>query len=475
VFVAILEDTFTAALAIALSAACKLPTQVDAVKPLPDDHLLEAQRVLADTRRALDAAASLVAGEILFRSRRELGYAGLAQRTGHRTAEKLVQHTTGSTARDAVSLVSVGGLVHDAAAVDSGASVPSKLACPWLVAVGAAVAAGSLAVESAQAIRVGLGQPSEHLTIEELTSLAAILLAEAGCLDADQLRQAARDLRDESDTVGVADRERQIHLARGLRRTKRPDGGTRWILDLDLESGAYLNDLHDKLMSPRRNGPRFVTETDRVWAEAIATDPRSDEQYAHDAITELIRLGVGADSSVANRQSIVGSRKPSVRVLTTARAIEQRDGIGRIEGVATPVSIATVDRHACTDGTISIAFDENGQALNLGREQRLFTTRQRIALAARDGGCRAGDCDKPPSWCEAHHIQHWERDHGRTDIADGILLCRYHHMLIHNNNWEITRDADGYWLIPPPGTPGVQRELMPTLSAALRDLLRERG
>lgn len=466
---AILEDTFATALAVALSAVSGLPTRVEAVRPLPDDDLLAAQRALADVRRALDAAASLVAGEIAYRSRRELGYAGLAQRTGHRTAEKLVQHSTGSTARDAVSLVAIGGLVHDAAAADSG-SATSEPGCPWLLAIGAAVGAGSLSVEAAQAIRVGLGEPSEQVTADQLADAAEALLLEAALLDADQLRRRARDVRDDLDAAGVADLERQIHLARGLRRITRADGGARWILDLDLESGAYLNDLYDRLLSPRRNGPRFVSDTDRAWADAIAADPRSDEQYAHDAVTELIRIGVSAE-----HRNIVGSRKPSVRVLTTARALEKRDGVGRIEGTATPVSITTVERHACADGTIPIAFDESGQTLNLGREQRLFTTRQRIALAARDGGCRFTDCDKPPSWCEAHHVQHWKRDHGRTDIADGILLCRYHHLLVHNNGWDITHDADGYWLTPPPGTPGVERQLMPSLSAALRDLLKERA
>jgi hypothetical protein len=35
-------------------------------------------------------------------------------------------------------------------------------------------------------------------------------------------------------------------------------------------------------------------------------------------------------------------------------------------------------------------------------------------------------------------------------MFNGILLCRYHHMLIHNKGWEIIRDSDGrYWLKRP--------------------------
>ena len=30
------------------------------------------------------------------------------------------------------------------------------------------------------------------------------------------------------------------------------------------------------------------------------------------------------------------------------------------------------------------------------------------------GGCPINGCDRPPSWTEAHHIDQWERDHGKT-------------------------------------------------------------
>jgi len=70
-------------------------------------------------------------------------------------------------------------------------------------------------------------------------------------------------------------------------------------------------------------------------------------------------------------------------------------------------------------------------------------------MAVRDGGCRFPGCDRPPAWCEAHHINHWRRDAGRTDVADGLLLCRRHHLLTHNNGLEITRQGGNYFAVPP--------------------------
>ena len=31
-----------------------------------------------------------------------------------------------------------------------------------------------------------------------------------------------------------------------------------------------------------------------------------------------------------------------------------------------------------------------------------------------------------------------------------MLLCKHHHLLLHNNGWNITRIGGGYTLVPPP-------------------------
>ena len=57
---------------------------------------------------------------------------------------------------------------------------------------------------------------------------------------------------------------------------------------------------------------------------------------------------------------------------------------------------------------------------------------------------------------KAHHIAWWQRDHGATNIDNGVLLCETCHHLIHDNGWTIQVDGTGLhanvWFLPPPGT-----------------------
>ena len=72
------------------------------------DDLVEAMRVRAVHRREIDAECAQLAGEIAKRSAPELGYSGLAQQTGARTPQMLVQPTTGLSKAEAGALVRVG-------------------------------------------------------------------------------------------------------------------------------------------------------------------------------------------------------------------------------------------------------------------------------------------------------------------------------------------------------------------------------
>ena len=454
-----------------------LPCEVNVFDALDDADVLDVQREIAAQRRLLDARAAVVAGQVARRSAPELGSAGLAQRGGFRTPEELIRVTTGSTAGDARSVVRVGVLMNETATggrIDQNTGEHFPPTRPWLAAVSHAVAAGELSIAAAEAIRSGLGEATASVTPTMLTDAVLTILGEARALDADRLFARARAVRDELDAAGIADREQERRDARSLKLFKKADGMGRLVWDMDPETFVQVAETYDQLTSPRRGGPRFVSaegsrEKDRVTR--IAEDPRTTEQIASDGFLQL--LGIASDTAPT---ALIGLRRPAVRVLVTAEALRDRDGHGRVEGCDAPVSIETVERIACAQGIVDITFTTDGQPLDVGREQRLYTRRQRIALAARDGGCRWPGCERPPAWTEAHHTKHWQRDDGRTDVADGILLCRHHHLLLHNNHWEIARDGGHYWLTPPPDIDPQQEPVpMPTHSPAMRDLEAQLG
>lgn len=395
---------------------------------LPDDRVMQLQSHLALLRRRVDAAAAMVAGELAHRSRRELGYAGLAQRTGARTAEKLVQSLSGASGTEARSLVRVGGVM-------GGES-------PWLDAVIGSVERGDLSVAAADAIGVGLGMPSSNVASDDLHDAASLLVQRVGDQPPEKVLAAARAIRDALDASGVIERERALRERRYLKLIPQGDGMTRIIGLLDPESAALVVDAVDRVTAPRRGGPRFVDPREKARAERIESDSRTTEQIALDALVDMVRVSAGADNG-----TLFGTRAPSVRVHVKLSDLEARTGWGTIEGQSAAISMRSVERIACGTGTVPILFDGQ-QVIDVGRDQRLFTARQRIALAARDGGCRFLGCDRPPSWCEAHHIVPWSQN-GSTTLAEGVLLCPHHHMLIHNNGWEVVRHGSDYRLKPP--------------------------
>jgi hypothetical protein len=166
-----------------------------------------------------------------------------------------------------------------------------------------------------------------------------------------------------------------------------------------------------------------------------------------------------------------------ITVAETALEPEGGAGVGRLEGQADPVSMDTVRRLLCSGASMRIGFDPAGNVLDLEREQRTFSKRQREVLAVKFGGCMDPHCERPPSWCEAHHLEHWVRDRGKTVIGNGILLCKHHHLKYHNEGYEIIHNLQGeYWLIPPMTRDPEQTPIpMPLKSAALRDLWHDRA
>ena len=117
-------------------------------------------------------------------------------------------------------------------------------------------------------------------------------------------------------------------------------------------------------------------------------------------------------------------------------------GVG-VLGDGTRVTAGEARRLACTAGIVPAVLGGSSEVLDLGRTRRLFSPAQRKALAIAQRTCRAHGCTVPSTWCEAHHAgRPWARG-GRTDLADGLLLCSWHHHRIHDDRYLVQRTPDG--------------------------------
>lgn len=106
------------------------------------------------------------------------------------------------------------------------------------------------------------------------------------------------------------------------------------------------------------------------------------------------------------------------------------------------ITAAHARRLACTAGILPAVLGGASEILDLGRTRRLFTPAQRKALRLRDRECRAEGCTIPGAWCEAHHTTPWTHG-GKTDLADGVLLCHHHHHRAHHTDHTTERLPNG--------------------------------
>lgn len=494
---------FTEVAALIPSLSAHLGDGVDAEELQAKMMLLDDAEiigVLEDTAalaRQVDQIQVLAAGVIALRSGRERGHSGLSQSRGHRSAASLVQGVTGSTKADANRQVRVGeamlddGSQNDTAendAPDDSRPASPRPSAPWHQPLRDAMRDGRLTASQFDAIRRGLGEPPQLSADPESTdagiadadttdaqdraaaedaaraawSLASEqLIAEAAERTAEELWQAARTLRDLLDPDGAEERFLARFENRSFRTYRGQDGQKRASIVLDDEGDVFLETLMAAALRPRRGGPRFVDATERAQAAALAADPRTNDQLAYDMIFDVLRAGALADA-----ESVFGTRQAGVRLVQVVDPRGNRAPVAHTEDGLVAVPSTVVDQRICESGIVHVIVDGCGNPLDVGREQRLFTPKQRIALAIRDGGCRWRDCDRPASYCEAHHIDEWCRDQGRTDIDRGIMLCRYHHMTLHHGGWRITREGiDDFELHEPTGETHTMRPRAVLISA----------
>lgn len=119
------------------------------------------------------------------------------------------------------------------------------------------------------------------------------------------------------------------------------------------------------------------------------------------------------------------------------------DGLGAAHlDSGAEISAGQARRLACGAGIIPAVYGGASVPLDLGREARLHTKAQRIALSGVHDTCAAEGCERPFAWCEIHHPHAWALG-GTTDLANALPLCGWHHRRAHDNRYDLRRLTSG--------------------------------
>ncbi len=271
------------------------------------------------------------------------------------------------------------------------------------------------------------------------------LVAKAEGLNLDQLQKILQRAEAWLDPDGVEPREEELRSDRSVHIREDRSGMVIINAKLDPETAAPVKTAIEAIVGAELRN-RDTRTVDGAGAPLRDEDRRSISQLQADALATICRHVLGCDSKD------VPTAGATVIVRIDADALESGIGHTRVDGISQPVSVATARRMAATGAIIPWVMGGDSEVLDFGRSRRLFSSRQKVALGERDGGC-AG-CGVPPGMTQVHHLRWWERDAGPTDLNNGILLCVPCHHRVHDDGWTIRIEGEGVrasvWFIPPP-------------------------
>ncbi len=252
---------------------------------------------------------------------------------------------------------------------------------------------------------------------EAFDSAEAQLVEAATIHSMNDLRRIASYWRQRVKREAAVEGEEALRARRRLHASMSFLGMVRVDGDLDPETGeTLLTALQAVLDAEARSG---------------GSDERTPTQRRADALGEVCRQWLDR----SERPSVAGER-PHVTVTIDADTLTEPDG--DVNGSswtseldhAGPVDAHAARRLACDATVMRVVLSGRSEPLDIGRRTAVIPPSMRRAVIVRDRRCRFPGCDRPHTWCDAHHVVHWA-DGGPTAARNLLLLCRRHHRKVH--------------------------------------------
>ncbi|HET6877626.1 MAG TPA: DUF222 domain-containing protein, partial [Jatrophihabitans sp.] len=300
---------------------------------------------------------------------------------------------------------------------------------PLFPQVATALAAGAISAEHADTIRRQLAE------LDHIPGLdpAALDIAEKVLVEAAHHEQPkivammGAQLRDRLDPDGREPREEELERHRDFNLADTANGWAKVTGNVSPELAAVLRAIFDELAAPQPAAdgmPDDRTPAQRrhdALAEALGRLLRSGELRGAGGapVTVLVRVdhrdfcaAAGTGHGVPPEPESSGDFTDAMRAARHQPARSGPTGWGPTGGPAPRGGYATLGDggmlpltrlmfEACEAEMATIVTNDTGAVLALGRTRRLATHKQRLALAARDGGCSFPGCTRPAAWCEA--------------------------------------------------------------------------
>ena len=308
----------------------------------------------------------------------------------------------------------------------SGSSVADRLCVAEqlesLPQVAAAIGSGEISYQACSVLchlREQLGEKRDLFVESEM-------LEHARTLTVFELRHLCRYARHVADPDGFAAEEEENFTRRRLHISRLADG--MHVIDgvLDPLGGAALKSAIDALA--RRLGP---------------DDERTPGQRRADCLVELAEHAMD-EGRLPRRNGV----RPHLTVTTTLEGLKNEVGVPPAElEHSLAVSTRTLARIAC-DATLSRVLLAGSVVTDVGRATRVVSGATRRALRARDKGCRWPGCEREVGWVNAHHIEFWARG-GQTKLHNLVLLCHFHHRMVHEGGWQVLKVSRELRFVPP--------------------------
>jgi len=185
---------------------------------------------------------------------------------------------------------------------------------------------------------------------------------------------------------------------------------------------------------PAARGAMLARAIDR-GAERIPVLPGEEDEWCIDARRADALVALAAASLSDN----IDTDRATVVVHTSLESLTAGEG-SEVEGggIAHP---STVHRLLCSGRVQVVVEDRAGNPVRLGRLRREPPPWMMRQLRHRDAGCRFPGCGTR-AFANAHHVRWWSRG-GPTDLDNLVLLCSFHHRLVHEYGWSIRVEVDG--------------------------------